>query len=472
MRIAAHYLFSVIALAFYGEKVCPLLESLGVFEWSIRLTVVFSVLFLIRPLLIKWIVLKSHWQRQAQNQFFTEWSLFLMGAGILGYYNSYENYFDLVSGMKVFLGCSTFGFFATADMALERQKIISETPGLVDWKTHSARVVFPVTAKLTSIAVFSLLFMSLILFLVFVKDLYWLLDLGQEDFNSGKNKFLTELVFVGVVILGEMINIICSFCRNLKQFFYKQNSSMEAVSNGNLDQHVDITSQDEFAVMGCHTNGMIEMLKERNRQLEKTRQEIIQRLGRAAEYRDNETGMHVIRMSHFSETLAKKVNLSKEECDLILQASPMHDVGKIGIPDKVLLKPGKLEGEEWTKMQTHVEVGASILSGSDSPLMQLAEEIAATHHEKFDGTGYPKGLKGDEISIAGRIVPICDVFDALTSVRPYKKAWAVEDAVDLLKKEKGKHFDPDLVDQFVSILPEILEIKERYSEKKESVSAL
>jgi putative two-component system response regulator len=137
----------------------------------------------------------------------------------------------------------------------------------------------------------------------------------------------------------------------------------------------------------------------------------------------------------------------------------------------VLLKPGKLEGEEWTKMQTHVEVGASILSGSDSKLMQLAEEIAATHHEKFDGSGYPKGLKGEDISIEGRIVPICDVFDALTSVRPYKKAWTVEDAIDLLKKEKGKHFDPDLVDIFVSILPEILEIKERYSENKSHEAA-
>jgi response regulator RpfG family c-di-GMP phosphodiesterase len=466
MRITIHYLLSVTALAFYGEKVCPLLESLGVFDWSIRLTTVFATLFLIRPLLIKWLVLKSDWQRQAQNQFFIEWSLFLMAAGILGYYNSYENYFDLVSGMKVFLGCATFGFFAAADMALERQKIISETPNLVEWKAYSARVVFPITAKLTSIAVFSLLFMSLILFLVFLKDLYWLLDLDQEGFESGKDKFLRELLFVGTVILGELINLIYSFCRNLKQFFEKQNSSMEAVASGNLDQLVHITSQDEFAVMGSHTNHMIELLKERNRQLEKTRQEIIQRLGRAAEYRDNETGMHVVRMSHFSEALAKKANLSKEQCDLILQASPMHDVGKIGIPDNVLLKPGKLEGEEWTKMQTHVEVGASILSGSDSKLMQLAEEIAATHHEKYDGTGYPNGLKGEEISIEGRIVPICDVFDALTSVRPYKKAWTVEDAIELIKKEKGKHFDPDLVDNFVSILPEILEIRERYSENK------
>mgnify|MGYP005651787031 FL=1 len=209
---------------------------------------------------------------------------------------------------------------------------------------------------------------------------------------------------------------------------------------------------------------MIEMLKKRKLELEKARREIVVRLGRAAEYRDNETGMHVIRMSNYSAALARSAKLPEEQCDLILQASPMHDVGKIGIRDNVLLKPGKLEGDEWVNMKTHVDIGVSILSGGDSEIIQLAQEIAATHHEKYDGTGYPNGLKGEEISITGRIVPICDVFDALTSKRPYKKAWTVEDAIDLMKQEKGKHFDPDLVDKFISILPEILEIRERYSE--------
>jgi len=142
----------------------------------------------------------------------------------------------------------------------------------------------------------------------------------------------------------------------------------------------------------------------------------------------------------------------------------MHDVGKIGIRDNVLLKPDKLDDEEWINMKTHVDIGVSILSGGDSKIIQLAQEIAATHREKYDETGYPNGLKGKDISIAGRIVPICDVFDALTSVRRYKKAWTVEDAIELLKREKSKHFDPDLVDKFVSILPEILEIRARYSE--------
>lgn len=466
MRITAHYIFSIVILAIYGERVCPIIENIGQLDWAIRLTVVFMTIFLFRPLFVKWVVLKTPWQKQPQRQFFLEGFLYLVGASILAWYNSYENYADMVSTGKVFLGCATFGFFIACDMALERQKLIKGNLELVDLKNYNAKVVFPIPAKLTAIAVFSLIFMTSIMFLVFLKDLYWFIDLEQDNYGEGSLKFMHELLFVGGVILVEMINLIFSFCRNLKQHFDNQNTSMEAVSKGDLDQHVMISSQDEFSVMGHYTNFMIEMLKKRNRQLEKTRQEIIQRLGRAAEYRDNETGMHVVRMSHFSAALAKKANLSKEQCDLILQASPMHDVGKIGIPDKVLLKPGKLEGEEWTKMQTHVEVGASILSGSDSKLMQLAEEIAATHHEKYDGTGYPKGLKGEEISIEGRIVPICDVFDALTSVRPYKKAWTVEDAIELIKKEKGKHFDPDLVDKFVSILPEILEIRERYSENK------
>ena len=464
MRVTVHYIFSIVALAFYGEKVCPLLETIGKLEWSLRLVVVFTVLFLIRPLLVKSIVLKTVWQKQSQFQFLLELALFVVGALALGWYNSFENDASLGNNAKVYLGCTMFGFFIACDMALERQKLIAEDPDLVTGNIESAKVTFPITAKLTAVAVFSLIFMTSIMFLVFLKDLYWFIDLGQDNYGQGSFFFLQELLFVGSVILAEMVNLIVSFCRNLKQFFHNQNASMEAVSNGNLDQHVMISSQDEFSVMGHYTNWMIEMLKKRNRELEKARREIVVRLGRAAEYRDNETGMHVIRMSNYSAALARAAKLPEEQCDLILQASPMHDVGKIGIRDSILLKPGKLDDEEWLNMKTHVNIGVSILSGGDSQIIQLAQEIAATHHEKYDGAGYPNGLKGEGISIAGRIVPVCDVFDALTSVRPYKEAWTVEDAIELLKREKGKHFDPDLVDKFISILPEILEIRARYSE--------
>jgi putative two-component system response regulator len=200
-------------------------------------------------------------------------------------------------------------------------------------------------------------------------------------------------------------------------------------------------------------------VKERTYDLEKTRLEVIRRLGRAAEYRDNETGAHVIRMSLFSEILAREAGLSDDECELILNASPMHDVGKIGIPDKILLKPGKLDHDEWQIMKTHAQIGADILAGSDSPMMKIAETIAITHHEQWCGGGYPRGLKGEEIPIEGRIIALADVFDALTSERPYKKAWSVEQAIEEVENKSAILFDPNLVVLFKGVLPEMIQIK-------------
>ena len=192
--------------------------------------------------------------------------------------------------------------------------------------------------------------------------------------------------------------------------------------------------------------------------------DIIHHLARAAEYRDNETGMHVIRMSKLCERVAQGAGLSDQECYLIRHASPMHDIGKIGIPDHILLKPGKLTREEWAVMKTHSEIGALILSGSESEFLQMAEVIAGTHHERWDGTGYPKGLKGEEIPIASRIVTVCDVFDALTSDRPYKKAWSVEDAVSEMESQRGKLFDPRILDVFLQLLPEVIEISREFAD--------
>jgi len=208
-----------------------------------------------------------------------------------------------------------------------------------------------------------------------------------------------------------------------------------------------------------------EKVQERTRELADTRLEIIRRLGRAGEYRDNETGMHVIRMSKSSQCLSLAAGLDEKHAEMILQASPMHDLGKIGIPDNVLLKPGKLTADEWEIMKTHVDIGADILEGHDAELMRMARVIALTHHEKWDGSGYPNGLKGADIPIEGRISALCDVFDALTSERPYKKAWPVEEAVAYIRENSGSHFDPDLVDRFNEVLPDILRIREDYADE-------
>ncbi len=214
----------------------------------------------------------------------------------------------------------------------------------------------------------------------------------------------------------------------------------------------------------AHNEELEQKVMDRTLELRNTQLEIIHRLGHAAEYKDNETGYHIIRMSLYCGLMGQAMGLSAEEVETLRRASPMHDVGKIGIPDRVLLKPGKLDADEWSIMKTHAAIGADLLSGSNSPLIQVASIIALTHHEKWDGSGYPRGLKGGEIPLTGRICAVCDVFDALTSERPYKKAWTVEDTMTELRAGSGRHFDPELVAVFETILPQVLSIRQQYQE--------
>lgn len=195
----------------------------------------------------------------------------------------------------------------------------------------------------------------------------------------------------------------------------------------------------------------------------------IYRLSMAAEYKDEDTGEHIKRMSHYSAAVARKMGLNEKTVETILYASPMHDIGKIGTPDRILLKPGKLDADEWEIMKQHTIVGGKILSGSDAGFIRLGEVIALSHHEKWDGSGYPKGLKGRKIPLAGRITAIADVFDALTSKRPYKEAFSIEKSFGIIREGRGSHFDPDVVDAFFAIEEEILSTRERYKDGHESL---
>jgi len=200
-------------------------------------------------------------------------------------------------------------------------------------------------------------------------------------------------------------------------------------------------------------------------ELQNTHVELIRRLGRAAEFKDNETGMHVIRMSQVSARLAQQMNMGTAFAEQLLHAAPMHDIGKIGIPDRVLLKPGKLDDEELAIMRTHPQLGANILDNSTSPLIRLAHSVALYHHEKWDGTGYPHGLKGEEIPIEARIVAVADVFDALLSKRPYKDPWPLEKAIEEIKSQSGRHFDPVVVEALLACLPDLVAINETWREE-------
>lgn len=204
------------------------------------------------------------------------------------------------------------------------------------------------------------------------------------------------------------------------------------------------------------------MVDARTREIREREKELIFRISRAAEFRDPETGAHIQRMAHYSQVIAQGLDLGVVQQKLILAAAPMHDVGKIGIPDQILLKPAKLTPEEFDVMKRHARLGYELLKDSGSEILRAGAEIALTHHEKYDGSGYPDGLRGTQIPLLGRIVAVADVFDALTSERPYKRAWPLDDARRFLEEGRGSHFDPLCVEAFLAGWDQVLEIRHRF----------
>ena len=198
------------------------------------------------------------------------------------------------------------------------------------------------------------------------------------------------------------------------------------------------------------------------KQLAQSYEDAIYMLGEASEFKDTDTGTHIWRMAAYSSALARAAGWNDDDCRLLEMAAPMHDIGKLAIPDAILHKPGKLDAPEWTLMQTHSEVGYKILSKSSAPLLRMAATVARYHHERWDGQGYPCGLAGESIPECARIAAIADVFDALSSVRPYKPAWPLERVLPTLREGAGSHFDARLLDMFLDILPTILEIRDRW----------
>jgi putative two-component system response regulator len=209
-------------------------------------------------------------------------------------------------------------------------------------------------------------------------------------------------------------------------------------------------------LMHCELRATNEILEERVRErtaaLERAQVEMLERLSKAGEFRDDDTGEHTKRVGNLSALIGRVLGMAEPEAEMLRMAAQLHDIGKTGIPDKILLKPGKLSIDEFDTMKAHTTIGSQILGGSDARILQMAEEIALTHHERWTGGGYPYGLRGEQIPLSGRIVAIADVFDALTHARPYKLAWSVADAVEEIKRQSGQHFDPRVVDALLQVL--------------------
>jgi putative two-component system response regulator len=206
------------------------------------------------------------------------------------------------------------------------------------------------------------------------------------------------------------------------------------------------------------------LLEKKTVELEETRMQILRRLGRAGEYRDNETGMHVLRLSQYVSALGHHIGLLPSEIESISQAALMHDIGKIGIPDHILLKPGTLDAGEFEIVKQHCQIGADIIGFHDSKLLQMCRDVALTHHERWDGSGYPTGIAGADIPLAGRMTAIADIFDALTSARPYKKAWSFDRSLRAIAADAGHALDPSMVAAFIDLGPQLQAIMTTYSD--------
>lgn len=268
-----------------------------------------------------------------------------------------------------------------------------------------------------------------------------------------KNPGLSKIPVIFVTALGDVNDESKGFEVGGVDYIVKPVSPLVVLAR--VKTHLELFDQSRV---------LEERVSDRTRELNETSVEIIRRLGRAVEYMDNETGMHVVRVSYYVAIIAEELGFSKDETDMISNAAYMHDIGKIGVPEKILTKPGRFTEEERHIMQSHCAVGYEILGDHKSKLLQYASVGAFTHHERWDGTGYPSKLKGEDIPLVGRIFAIADVFDALTSYRPYKEPWTINVAIEHMKNQSEKHFDPKIVKIFIKKLPEIINIMEKFKD--------
>jgi putative two-component system response regulator len=277
---------------------------------------------------------------------------------------------------------------------------------------------------------------------------------GYEVCRRLKNDYHTQRIpVIFVTALGEAEDEARGFELGAVDYIIKPINP--AIVRARVRTHVQLYDQKRH---------LLELVQQRTRELEDTRLQIIRRLGRAAEFKDDETGYHVIRMSHYCRMLAIAGGIPEHRAELLFNAAPMHDVGKIGVPDNILEKPGPLTPDEWSIVKRHPVIGAGIIGRHNNELLEMARVVALTHHDRWDGSGYPRALRGEAIPLVGRIVAIADAFDALTSTRPYKQAWPVEEAVALLRREAGRQFDPRLIPKFIELLPQVKDIMGQYSE--------
>ncbi len=479
MRLILHYLASLIILILYGARVCPFLETLTPLQLGGPIAVALAVQWSLQGPLRLRLVDALPYERQVRRRLILEFGLFLLSGVSLMIFNTIHFGFPLESGLKVLIGFAVAGFFISVDLALEHERELSDHFRASGETLPAAENCFPVSRKLALFAAVSAILVTTVLFLLVNKDLLWLLDVSATvTLKEAQVSILKEFLFVSLVILGYVLIVIRSYTRNLHVFFEIENDVLMRTNQGDLNGRVPISTNDEFGVMAHHTNRMVDAIRERTEEIQRTRDVTILSLASLAETRDNETGAHILRTQHYVLALAEQLSdhprfrdtLDAETTQLLHKSAPLHDIGKVGIPDAILLKPGKLTDEEFEIMKGHAQLGGDAIRVAEKELggnsfLRFAREIAESHHEKWDGSGYPRGLRGDDIPLSGRLMALADVYDALISKRVYKPAFSHEKAKGILLEGKGQHFDPDVVEAFLAVEGRFQEIAAHYRDE-------
>ncbi len=469
---ARNYVFNITIFSavytLYGQHVCPILNSKDFFSVLVPCAAVLFVLFVARNVVISKLDLLPS-DRNLKWSFWADFALFLIGGLVVSVFNRVYFNVPLENCLKVGVAFFALGYYIVLDLSLQRERrlarriISGESAFPMNGKS------MPVTQKFLLFSILNLIILAVVCVLVVYKDLLVFGRTGVKDALIWS--ILLELSFVLAVLSSYISRAIVQYSRNLKLSLQIEHEALIAVSEGDLRTRAAVTSMDEFGAVARLTNQMIEKLEASIENISKSQNSLIVSLVALAAKRDNETGLHLRRTQHYIAVLAKTLRkkpmnqllITKECVDLLFQAAPLHDIGKVGIPDSILQKPGPLDHDEFEVMKTHTTIGAAALEDAakqldDSKLICMARDIVISHHEKWDGSGYPFGVAGTDIPLCGRLMAVADVYDALRSKRVYKPAMSHQQALKIIKNDAGTHFDPAVVEAFLECEGEFEEI--------------
>ncbi|MEM9602332.1 MAG: HD domain-containing phosphohydrolase [Pseudomonadota bacterium] len=476
---ASHYAGAAALLFIYGGAVCPLIDSLDRATWAVNVVVCFGIGWLLRTAGYAGLE-RTRGERPTPRQTLAlDLGVLALIAVVIATVNSVTAYFMLESVLKVLVGIGAVGYFISTDTLLHSELRTGQALAArgENHQLASARRSF--SRRFLVLSLISLSIVAVVLVLLVNKQLLVMSWTETAPDNALRRGIVIESIFVVGVVAAYVCRTMQSASKLLAFYLQNQQRTLERVSAGDYDHNVPIISNDEFGDIARHTNNMIETIIERSAELQRTQNATILSLAALAETRDTDTGAHITRTQHYVKVLAEHMathpdyadQLTPDVVDLIYKSTPLHDIGKVGIPDSVLLKPGKLTDDEYDTMKTHTLLGVRALEVVEAELgssnfLRYAKDVVATHHERWDGKGYPAGLAGEDIPLCGRLMAVADVYDALISERVYKPAFDHAKARYIIVEGSGTQFDPAVVSAFVACEAEFNRIAKRLTQPR------